>query len=182
MMKIAAGFAGVVLCAALLSVEPSLAQTASPGTPGSTPLVPSQQAPASQLGPTTAAPPDEAAPPTSPAHEDASQQQNAQPQRKGVASHQRHEVKHHRRKPHERVESYVTPWSGPYVIERIHDDNAFVLEGRWFQARSACPGWEAGERVRLRVGPQGECALLNRTRHRACAISCDGQPGWDGYR
>jgi hypothetical protein len=68
---------------------------------------------------------------------------------------------------------YVTPWSGPYVIERAHGYQAFVVQGDWVRANTVCWGWKAGERVSFRPGPAGECVLVNRTRHQICPVSCE---------
>jgi hypothetical protein len=68
---------------------------------------------------------------------------------------------------------YVTRWSGPYVIERAHGYQAFVVQGEWVRANTACWGWKAGEKVSFRPSPYGECVLINRTRHQVCPVSCE---------
>jgi hypothetical protein len=209
MLKIAAGLLGVALCPLLMFAEPSFSQTAQSGTaaprpvgppqqavpshqqpapsPSSAPLPSPQQDPSPRLGaqPTPAAPeqPAEMTPQNMPLHEDASPPRHTPAQHSGAASHRHRDA---RRRHHDFAglyvdESYVTPWSGPHVIERAHGDVAFVVEGYWFRALSACPRWEAGERVSFQAGPPGRCALLNRTRHRTCPVSCEGQPGWGPY-
>ena len=206
MSKIAAGFAGVVLCAASMFAQPSFSQTPRPGvsaphpvnpsqeltpslrqpvpSPNSPPLPPPQNPPAPQLNaqpsPATPGLPADTAAPNAPLQPDTSRQQLRPAPRKAVVSHRHHEVRadRHRVGGGKVDMTYVTPWSGPYVIERAHGYSAFIVEGRWFRARSVCPGWVAGERVRFRAGPPGWCALVNRTRHRACLVSCAGQIAW----
>jgi hypothetical protein len=198
MSKIAAGFAGVVLCPVLMFAEPSFSQTPRPGISAPQPVNPSQELTPSLRQPVPAPnsaplpPPQNSPPPSSatPGLPADTTQQNApvQPQQqltpaqhKGAVSHRHHEAGVDR----DQVgggkvdRTYVTPWSGPYVIERAHGYSAFVVEGRWFRARSVCPGWVAGQRVSFRAGPPGWCALVNRTRHRACLVSCAAQAAWE---
>ncbi|HXW31428.1 MAG TPA: hypothetical protein VEK55_18860 [Xanthobacteraceae bacterium] len=79
-------------------------------------------------------------------------------------------------------DDYVTPWSGPYVIEKAHGDTDFVVEGRWVRALSGCPGWVAGDGVNFRKEPRGSCELINRSRHhQACAVSCSTYPAWKPF-
>jgi len=109
---------------------------------------------------------------------------NEDTSRPASARHEHREAGHHHDAGLGRHirEGYVTSWSGPYVIERAHGFDAFVVQGRWFNAQPACRGWKAGERVSLRTWPDGSCVLVNRTRHhRACPVSCDGYPGWGPY-
>jgi hypothetical protein len=206
MSKIAAGFAGVVLCPVLMFAEPSFSQTPRPGisapqpgnlsqqltpslrppvpSPNSAPLPPPENSPASQLNaqPTPATPglPADTTQQNEPLQQDTSQRQQKPAQHNGGGSHRHHQAEADRHQVGGgRVDTtYVTPWSGPYVIERAHGYSAFVVEGRWFRARSVCPGWVAGERVSFRAGPPGWCALVNRTRHRACPVSCAGWAAW----
>jgi len=203
MSKIAAGFAGVVLCPVLMFAEPSFSQTPRPGisaprpvnpsqeltpspSPNSAPLPPPQNSPSSQLNappsPATPGSPADTTQQNAPLQPDTSQQQLTPAQHKGVVSHRHHEagVDRHPVGGGKVDRTYVTPWSGPYVIERAHGYSAFVVEGRWFRARSVCPGWAAGERVSFRAGPPGWCTLVNRTRHRACPVSCAGWAAWWG--
>jgi hypothetical protein len=205
MSKIVAGWAHLVLCLILMFVAPSFSQTArdlvpsvSPHrqltpslhqpvpAPNAAPFVVAQQSPSPQpdAQPSPAAPgqPADTTQQTAPIRQDTSKSQSTPAQRGKVVS-RHHETK---RRGHEsgagRVDrTYVTAWAGPYVIERAHDYAAFVVEGSWYRARTACPGWEAGERVSLRAGPPGWCALVNRTRHRTCLVSCVGRPGWAPY-
>jgi hypothetical protein len=205
MSKIAAGFAGVVLCPLLIFAEPSFSQTPRPGisapepvnpsrestpslrqpipSPNSAPLPPPQNSPSSQLNappsPPTPGPPADTTQQNAPLQPDTSQQRPTPSPRKSVVSHGRHEaeVDRHQVGGGKVDRTYVTPWSGPYVIERARGYSAFVVEGRWFRARSVCPGWVAGDRVSFRAGPPGWCALV-RTRHRACLVSCAGQAAW----
>jgi hypothetical protein len=203
MSKIVAGLAEVVLCLIILMVaEPSFSQTPRTGTPVSPPRGPTpslqQPAPSPNAAPLPAPqePPSSqqgAEPNPAPGQPTETAQPNAPPQpaqrqptpaRPGKVASRRHHQPTPRRNQLQggRVgESYVTAWSGPYVIERAHDYSAFVVQGRWYRAQSICPGWEAGERVSLRAGPPGWCALVNRTRHRTCLVSCDGRAGWRPY-
>ena len=206
MSKIAAGFAGVVLCPVLMFAEPSFSQTPRPGvsaprpvnpsqeatpsprqplpSPNSAPLPPPQNSLSSQPNappsPTTSGSPADTTQQNAPLQPDTSQQQPTPAPHKSVVSRRHHEaaVERHQVGGGKVDRTYVTPWSGPYVIERAHGYSAFVVEGRWFRARSVCPGWVAGERVSLRAGPPGWCALVNRARHRACLVSCTGQVAW----
>jgi hypothetical protein len=181
MLKIAAGLADVVLCLLLIFAEPSFSQTPRPPAPSP------QPSPSPQLDaqPTPKGPeqPADATQQKGTPRQDTSQGKPTPVQHGKVVSHRRHEARPRRNEAEGgRVgDSYVTAWSGPYVIERAHDYDAFVVEGRWYRAQSVCPGWEAGERVSLRAGPPGWCALVNRTRHQACVVSCDGRPGWGPY-
>ncbi len=206
MLKIVVGWASFVLCLILMFAEPSFSQTprprnpALPGSPAqqltpslqqpaplpdATPFVLAQQSPSQpEAQPSPAAPgqPEGTTQQTGPVRQDDSQRQSTQARRGKVVS------RHHETRPrHYQPESgrvdrtYVTAWAGPYVIERARDDVAFVVEGRWYRARTFCPGWEAGERVSLRAGPPGWCALVNRTHHRTCLVSCDGRAGWGPY-
>ena len=205
MSKIAAGFAGVVLCPVLMFAEPSFSQTPRPGisapqpvsppqqltpslqqpvpSPNSAPLPPPQNSPSSQgdaqPSPATPGLPADTTEQNAPRQQDTSQQQLTPAQHKGVVSRRHHEAGADRHQVGGgKVDmTYVTPWSGPYVIERAHGYSAFVVGGRWFRARSVCPGWVAGERVSFRVGPPGWCALV-RTRHRVCLVSCAGWVAW----
>jgi hypothetical protein len=208
MSKIAAGFAGIVLCPVLMFAEPSFSQTPRPGVPAPQPVNPSQESPPLLRepvpSPTAPLPPPQSSPssqlnaqpsPAAPAlpadttrqnvppQQDTSRQQHTQARHKGVVSHRHHEAgpDHHHVGGGKVDMTYVTPWSGPHVIERARGYYAFVLEGRSFRARSACPGWVAGERVSFRAGPAGWCALVNRTRHRSCLVSCDGWAAWGPY-
>jgi hypothetical protein len=203
MSKIVAGWANLVFCLILMFVEPSFSQTLRPRdlvppvsppqqlTPSLPQPVPSSNAapfvfaqqsssPQPDAQPSPAAPgqPADTTQQAAPVRQDTSQSQSTPAQHGKVVS------RHHATKPrrHEgesgRVDkTYVTAWAGPYVIERAHDYAAFVVEGRWYRARSVCPGWEASERVSLRAGPPGWCALVNRTRHRTCVVSCVGRAG-----
>jgi hypothetical protein len=206
MLKIVAGLAQIVLCLILMFTEPSFSQTPQMGTPAPAPVSPPQQStpqavpspnaapspapqqsPSSQLDaqPNTAAPgqPADTTQQNAPLHQDTSPGQVAPTRHGKVVSRKHHQAKPRRNEAEggEVGTSYVTAWSGPYVIERAHRYDAFVVEGRWYRARSFCPGWEAGERVSLRAGPPGWCALVNRTRHRTCLVSCDGRAGWYPY-
>jgi hypothetical protein len=206
MSKIAAGFAGVVLCPALMFAEPSFSQTPRPGisaprpvnpsqeltpslrqpvpSPNSPPLPPPQNLPSPQLnaqpGPATPGLPADTTQPNAPLQSDTSQRELTPAPHKGVVSHRHHEAgaDRHQVGGGKVDRTYVTPWSGPYVIERAHGYSAFIVEGRWFRARSVCPRWVAGERVSFRAGPPGWCELVNRTHHRACLVSCAGQTAW----
>lgn len=179
MLKLAAGLAGGVLCLPLMVAEPSFSQRAQPAPltpplrqspsldqpsplPSSAPVPSPRQVPSAQPEPEPSGQPGAAA------------QQNTPSPRRTAASHRRHASRRHHRDGRHLEESYVTPWSGPYVIERAHRDSVFLVQGRWFRARWACPGWEASDRVSLRVDASDGCALFNRTRHRACAVSCAG--------
>jgi hypothetical protein len=179
MLKIVAGRAHLVLCLTLMFAVPSFSQTPRP-------FMSAQKSPSPppDAQPSPAAPeqPAETTPQTAPVRQDASQKQvtPAQP-RKAVSRHHETKPRHHEGEVGRVDTSYVTAWSGPYVIERAHDYAAFVVEGRWYRARSVCRGWEAGERVSLRAGPAGWCTLVNRTRHRACLVSCEGRAGWGPY-
>jgi len=208
MSKIAAGFAGVFLCPLLMFAEPSFSQTPRPGVPApqpvnpsqestpllrqpvpspTTPLPPPQSSPSSQLNaqpsPAAPGPPADTTQQNVPPQLGTSQQQHKPARQKGVVSHRQHEAgpDHHQVGGGKVDRTYVTPWSGPYVIERAHGYDAFVVEGRWFRARSACPRWVAGERVSFLAGPPGWCALVNRTRHRSCPVSCNGWAAWGRY-
>jgi hypothetical protein len=181
MLKIAGGLADVVLCLLLIFAEPSFSQTPRPPVPSTQPS-PSPQ-PDAQPTPAEPAQPADATQQKGSLPQDTSQGKPTPARHGKVVSHRRHEARARRHGVEGgRVgDSYVTAWSGPYVIERAHDYAAFVVEGRWYRAQSVCPGWEAGERVSLRAGPPGWCALVNRTRRQACVVSCDGRAGWYPY-
>jgi hypothetical protein len=204
-MKIMAGLAGLALCLPMLVVKPGFSQAppAKAAPPAAVPA-PVPTSPPGQPAPSPAPlPPPATLPPPAPSSSPqlgaqpaplapgepsnmseqptpSTQEQNTPATRNRVVSHRRREV----RRPHRQVaahdtgDSYVTPWSGPYVIERAQGDAAFVVEGRWFRALSPCPGWVPGERVSLRARLPGQCVLLNRTRHRTCPVSCESRAGW----
>jgi hypothetical protein len=199
MLKIVVGRASFVLCLILMFAEPSFSQTPRPRdvappvshaqqltpslqqpapSPDATPFVLAQQSPSQpEAQPSPAGPgqPAETTRQTGPADQDASQSQST-PAHRGKVVSRHHETKPRHHEPESgRVDrTYVTAWSGPYVIERAHDYVAFVVEGRWYRARTFCPGWVAGERVSLRAGPPPWCALVNRTRRQTCPVSCAG--------
>ena len=190
MSKIVAGWPYVVLGLVLMLAEPSFSQTPPRGVPAPPPgnppqrLTPSlqQPVPSPNPAPLQSPPQPDAAPsPATPGQPADATQQRARPGK--VVSSRHHETKprDHEGEGRGADTSYVTPWSGPHVIERAHGYAAFVVEGSWYRARSVCPGWVAGERVSLRVGPSGWCSLVNRTRHRTCLVSCEGRAGWGPY-
>jgi hypothetical protein len=206
MLKIVVGWASFVLCLILMFAEPSFSQTPRPRdlappvshaqqltpslqqpapSPDATPFVLAQQSPSqpeAQPNPGGPGQPAETTRQTRPADKDASQSQPT-PAHRGKVVSRHHETKPRRHEPESgRVDrTYVTAWSGPYVIERAHDYVAFVVEGRWYRARTFCPGWVAGQGVSLRAGPPPWCALVNRTRRQTCLVSCDGRAGWGPY-
>jgi len=148
-------------CQSPLQQSPSLQQPVS--SPSSAPAP--RQSPPAQAG---------AQPEPEPSGQPgaATQQKTSSPP--GTVSSRRHHESR-RRDPNDRAHHLDERHDS---VERPLCDRAgswsFLVEGRWFHARSACPGWEAGERLSLRVRPSGRCALLNRTRHRARAMSCAG--------
>jgi hypothetical protein len=207
MLKIVVEWVSFVFCLILMFAEPSFSQAPRPRGlappvspaqqltpslqqpvpwPNATPFVLAQQSssPRPDAQPSPAAPgqPADTTQQTVPARPGASQSQPTPAQRgKVVSRHRETKPRHHEGAAGRVDKTYVTAWSGPYVIERAHDYAAFVVEGSWYRARTFCPGWVAGERVSLRAGPPGWCALVNRTRHRTCLVSCVGRPGWRPY-
>jgi hypothetical protein len=63
------------------------------------------------------------------------------------------------------------------VIETSEDDDRFVINGEWFEAKIYCLDMEEGDVVTiLEGGPLGACVdakLLNRRTGEACEVWCD---------
>jgi hypothetical protein len=162
---------------------PNLPGVPYPGAPGlPPPAVPPIQPPAAPAAPgVSPAPPSVGAPteaPTVPTPEE----QTAQPTTTPSAEQQRlSQIRQTRRNRLERrgpYQGYVTPWSGPHVIEQTLDDASFLVEGSWVTTTVPCWGWVAGDRVRFVWRGPGACALYNRTRHRSCPARCETYAGW----
>lgn len=141
------------------STSPSPSSTPSPTAPAS-PGAPATTEPIPSLGPTS--------------QDESERETTALQQKLNTIRRNRHDTLE-RRGPYE---GYVTPWSGPHIIERRSDDVSFLVEGSWVRASAPCWGWRASDRVRLELAPDGACALYNRTRHRACPVSCWAFPAW----
>lgn len=58
------------------------------------------------------------------------------------------------------VSTTAATTAGGYVIEASADDETFVINGEVFEARTYCPGFERGDRVRFLSGsPFGACEI-----------------------
>ena len=165
----------------LVFMMPAVAQppaTPNPSGPGgtspslpapseTTPTLPTPGAPATTEGPQPSLGP------TSP--EGSEEQQATAEQQRLETLRRNRQDRLERRGP---TEGYVTYWSGPHIIERTHNGMFFLVEGSWVRAKVPCWGWQPSDRVSFGPGPDGECTIYNRTRHRACPVACWAFPGW----
>ncbi len=163
-----------LIFAAAAGAQPTT--TSGPSSPGGT--SPSTTAPATPGTSTSPGAPasTEPMPPLGPTSQDQSEQETTALQKRLVTIRRNRHDQLERRGPYE---GYVTPWSGPYIIEKKYDDVSFLVQGAWVRTMAPCWGWRVSDRVRFEWGPEGgACMLYNRTRHRACPVSCWPFPAW----
>jgi hypothetical protein len=152
---------------------PNLPPPPPPPSPGANPITPppAPSPPATITGPgNPAAPSGETANPTT--EPIPPPQQNAT---EGPPPIHHGNLQLERRRP---TDGYVTPWSGPHVIEQTIGQKQFLLEGYWVTAVTLCPHWVAGDRAIFVERLPGDCRIDNRSRHRSCPVLCDTHPGW----